>query len=293
MNNKNLHSIEFKLKKLLDWGLFGGFKSKVSGAWMEFMEHKQYNLWDEAKDIDWKASSKTWELYVKKYEAEKDLNVLFVMDTSETMQFWTEDKIKQETLIETFYSLAISAYYNNDNVWAIVYNNDNLEFLDYKKSKENIYKILEYLTSPLTHLLKGDGKEKNFPPTKGDLNKGFDEIKTRKIKNNLIFILTDKTDFDLKKLRYLNNDNEIVIINIFDKFENELFEVKTNISLNLWNDFLNIDLADNKKIEEFKNLRQKKLDKLKYDLEKNNIWYILLDNKSDIMKELVNYFKKI
>ncbi len=43
---------------------------------------------------------------------------------------------------------------------------------------------------------------------------GLDEIKTRKIKNNLIFILTDKTDFDLKKLRYLNNDNEIVVINI-------------------------------------------------------------------------------
>ncbi len=177
--NKNLHSIEFKLKKLLDWGLFWGGKSKVSGTWMEFMEHKQYNLWDEAKDIDWKASSKTWELYVKKYEAEKDLNVLFVMDISETMQFWIENKIKLETLIETFYSLAISAYYDNDNVWAIVYNNDNLEFLDYKKSKDNIYKILEYLTSPLAqppgdlsleqisihlNLLKGEGK-KNPPPS--------------------------------------------------------------------------------------------------------------------------------
>jgi hypothetical protein len=37
-------------------------------------------------------------------------------------------------------------------------------------------------------------------------------------------------------------------------------------------------------------LRENKIKKLKYDLEKNNIWYIFLDNKSDILKELINYF---
>jgi hypothetical protein len=63
------------------------------------------------------------------------------------------------------------------------------------------------------------------------------------------------------------------------------------LSINLWKNFLNIDLWDNKKIEEFKNLREEKIKKLKYDLEKNNIWYIFLDNKSDILKELIKYFK--
>jgi uncharacterized protein (DUF58 family) len=47
---------------------------------MEFDEHKDYNLGDNIRDIDWKASSKTGELFIKKYEQEKDLKVLFVLD---------------------------------------------------------------------------------------------------------------------------------------------------------------------------------------------------------------------
>jgi len=51
----------------------------------------------------------------------------------------------------------------------------------------------------------------------------FKEIINRKIKNNLIFILTDKAEkFDKKLLKNINNQNEIIIINIFDSFENEL-----------------------------------------------------------------------
>jgi uncharacterized protein (DUF58 family) len=83
---------------------------------MEFDEHKQYNPGDSVRDIDWKASSKTGELYVKKYEQDKDLKVLFVLDTDETMQFGSQNKTKLETLTETFYALALSAYYNNDSV---------------------------------------------------------------------------------------------------------------------------------------------------------------------------------
>jgi len=281
--NKKLHTIEFKLKKLLNWGLFGNYKSKVSGAWMEFDEHKNYNSGDNIRDIDWKASSKTWELFVKKYEQEKDLKVLFVLDTGETMIFGSENKTKKDTLIETFYALALSAYYNNDNVWAIIGNKNNIEFLDYKKSKNNIYRIIDLLE-----------KENNI----FDLEKALDEVKIRRIKNNLIFILTDKQNFDLNKLKFLSQNNDIIVINIFDKFENsphltspEGEELKGNISFNfLWN-FLNIDLSDKNKIEEFKKLRQKKIEKTKYDLEKNNIWYIFLDNKSDILKELIKYFK--
>jgi len=278
MQNKKLHTIEFKLKKLLNWGLFGNYKSKVSGAWMEFDEHKNYNSGDNIRDIDWKASSKTWELFVKKYEQEKDLKVLFVLDTGESMNFGSEDKTKKDTLIETFYALALSAYYNNDNVWAIIGNKNNLEFLDYKKSKNNIYRIIDLLE-----------KENNI----FDLEKALDEVKTRRIKNNLIFIITDNGNFDLNKLKFLSQNNDIIVINIFDKFENELDLKSWNISLNLWKNFLNIDLADKNKIEEFKKLRQKKIEKTKYDLEKNNIWYIFLDNKSDIVKELIWYFNKV
>jgi len=298
--NKKLHIIEFKIKKLLDWGLFWNYKSKVSWAWMEFDEHKNYSPWDNIRDIDWKASAKVWELFVKKYEQDKDLKVLFVLDTNETMNFGSEYKTKKDTLIETFYSLAISAYYNNDNVWAIIFDENKLDFVDYKKSKNNIYRILEKISSSLTHLPTGEGKWRTLPPERGELEGGLNEIKKRIIKNNLIFIITDKQDFDLKKLKFLSQNNDIIVINIFDKFENELIPhpnpllrgegIIGNLTLSFKSKFLNIDLADKEKLEDYKKLR-KQIEKLKYDLQKNNIWYISLDNKSDVIKELIWYFK--
>jgi hypothetical protein len=95
-----------------------------------------------------------------------------------------------------------------------------LYFVEHKKSKNNIYKILEKL---------GLGQTHRSAPT--DKNVGMNlcvhpelqEIISRKIKNNLIFILTDKAEnFDKKILKNINNQNEIIIINIFDNFENSL-----------------------------------------------------------------------
>jgi uncharacterized protein (DUF58 family) len=39
------------------------------------------------RDIDWKSYNKTQTLNVKKYEEERDLNVLFILDTSKSMAF--------------------------------------------------------------------------------------------------------------------------------------------------------------------------------------------------------------
>jgi len=296
--NKKLHVIEFKLKKLLAWGLFGKYKSKVSWSWMEFDEHKNYSPWDNVRDIDWKASSKTNELYVKKYEQDKDLKVLFCLDISSSMNFGSEEKTKKETLIETFYALALSAYYNNDNVWAIIFDENNLEFLDYKKEKTNIYKIVENI--PLAPFQKGEQNKKPLLEGVGDV---LNEIKNRRIKNNLIFIITDKEKFDLKKLKFLREFNDIIVLNIFDRFENELLnsqekdynflinKILSNISFESKNKFLNVDLSDKEKIEDYKKLRKQKLEELKYNLEKSNIWYIFLDDKTDILKELIKYFK--
>lgn len=277
---KKLQKLEIKLSKILDWWIFGNYKTRFSWNWIEFYEHKNYNFWDNIRDIDWKASSKTWELFVKKYELEKDLNILFVLDDSLSMHFWTEEKTKKNILEEVFYLIASSANANNDNVWAIIYDEKNIEFIENKKSKENIYRILEKL-------------EKNVDMFgKNILNNNIlEEIIKRKIKNNLIFFLTDKTeDFDEKKLKIINNQNEIIIINIFDYFENNLVNINSNISLKLWNFFSNISLSKKNKVEEYKKLRKKKLEELKYNFNKINIWYLVLDTKNNILEELIKFF---
>jgi len=145
-----IKSIDIKVSKLLNWWLFWNYKSKLTWNWIDFEEHREYNFWDSIKNIDWKASSRWNTIQVKKYEEEKDLNILFLLDNSESMHFWSSNKTKKQNLEEIFYWLAISAYNNNDNIWAIIFDEQNIEFLENKKSKDNIFRIIEKLDNNLS-----------------------------------------------------------------------------------------------------------------------------------------------
>jgi len=285
--NKKIKILDFKLSKILNWWLFWAYKSNFSGNWMEFSEHKEYHFWDHIKNIDWKASNKTDVMFVKKYEEERDLNVFFVLDNTISMNFWSHNITKKQLLEEVFYSLSLSAYHNNDNIWWMIFNENNINYIDYKKSKNNIYKILELLEKKEKFININGGQINKF-------NKIFKYIINRGIKDNLIFILTDYIDnIDETLLRLVANKNEIVYINIFDHFENNLINMPWNISLNLGNNFLNIDLSKKENIDKYRKQRREKNEYMELTLNKNKIWYIYLDTKSDIFNELIMYFNKI
>jgi hypothetical protein len=56
-----------------------------------------------------------------------------------------------------------------------------------------------------------------------NLKKANEYLRTLKLKNSVIFYLTDNTDFeDLPSLKHLSLRNDIFYINIFDSFENNL-----------------------------------------------------------------------
>lgn len=295
--NKKIKLLDFKLTKALWWGLFWAYKSSFHGTWMEFAEHREYVFWDSIKNIDWKTSAKTTTLHIKKYEEERDLNVLFLLDGSESMSFWIQDKTKKDLQEELFYSLSFSALQNNDNIGAFIFGWDKNKYIPYKKSKWNIFKILEELDK-YSHNINSKKDQKNKTENVLKL------INKQNIKNNLIFILTDDTSFyDDSILRIIWNKNEVILINIFDYFENNLSSysnylskwdwIKWNISFNFLKWFLNIKLWDKKQIEEYRELRKSKISDLKRKMRKNKIGYLKVDTKNDLYKKLIWYFSKI
>jgi len=65
-------------------------------------------------------------------------------------------------------------------------------------------------------------------------NEIFKYLINRNIKDNLIFLMTDEVErIDEKLLRFISKNNEIVVINIFDNFENNLTDLPFELSLNL------------------------------------------------------------
>jgi len=99
----------------------------------------------------------------------------------------------------------------------------------------------------------------------------LDYLIKNKTKNNLIFLLTDNVEsISEKKLRLISSLNDLIIINIFDVFENELFDFDTDISLKDDNNFINISLNKNKS-EKYKLIRKNSIKLLKEICIKNSI----------------------
>ncbi len=273
LKTKKFKKLEIKTKKILSWDFFGNYKTLFKGLWIDFAEIREYFYWDSIKRIDWKTSAKQNKLFVKNYEQERDLKILFFLDIWKNMNFWSEKISKIDLEIQIFYILALSAIKSQDNVWVILFNWEKDFFIDYSKSEEIIIKTLNKIKN--FSKIKKSQKKQNY----------LDILKKYKLKDNLIFILTDNLEFDKKIFRSIDLYNEIIYINIFDYFENNLSSKKFIFSF-FWKKWF-IDFSFWKNRENYINFRKEKLDNFKRNLWKNNIKYMYFDTKSDLFKNLM------
>ena len=281
--DKKIKLLDFKLTKNLWASLFWVYKSRFTGNWMDFVKHKEYNHSDPIKNIDWKTAWKWDKIQSKVFEDERDLKVLFLIDISKSMGFWFTKKTKKDLLEEIFYSIALSASLGWDSIGALLYSWEKKIFLDYEKWFSNIFRVINELNN------KNTFSENN----KNKTNEALNYLQKRNIKNNLIFILTDDTDIlENRNLKLLSITNEIIFFNIFDYFENNLTNANSTITLQNWDNFLNISLNDFNKIEKYKNIRQEKINLLDNYLKRNKISYKAFDTDSDTFRQLYLFFSK-
>ncbi len=66
--------------------LEGDFRSVYRGRSLDFDDLREYTPGDNVRDIDWKSSSRTGKMLVRRYVAEKRHNILFVADAGRKMQ---------------------------------------------------------------------------------------------------------------------------------------------------------------------------------------------------------------
>jgi uncharacterized protein (DUF58 family) len=78
---------EMRSLRLVESYMSGMHKSKLLGISTEFAQHRQYVSGDETKHLDWKVFAKTERFYVKQYEAETNMPVVFLLDASKSMFF--------------------------------------------------------------------------------------------------------------------------------------------------------------------------------------------------------------
>ncbi len=82
-----ISSLELRARLIVEGFFSGMHHSPHHGASVEFADHRVYVQGDDLRHIDWKVYGRTDKYYIKEYEQETNLNLVLVVDASESMAY--------------------------------------------------------------------------------------------------------------------------------------------------------------------------------------------------------------
>src|SRR6201985_1466589 len=102
-------SLDLRARLIVEGLLTGMHRSPYQGASVEFAQHRQYGAGDDIRHVDWKVCGKTDKIYLKQYLQETNLDLICVVDASESMGFGTVKAESGETWTKYDHATAIAA----------------------------------------------------------------------------------------------------------------------------------------------------------------------------------------
>ncbi|HNW67718.1 MAG TPA: DUF58 domain-containing protein [Bacteroidales bacterium] len=230
-------NLEFVAKQVVEGFITGIHKSPMHGFSVEFAEHRQYNVGEPTKHIDWKLYAKTDKLFVKCYEEETNLRCHLVIDNSSSMYFPIQDQYSLASPNKIFFSIYAAAalmqiFKNQRDAIGLSVFSDELELHTQARGGEShqkmIYRELEKILQPISNEVR---KKSMVTDT---LHRIAEQIHRR----SLVVIFSDmlesqsNTEELLLALQHLrHNKHEVILFHTYHKqleydfgFENRLYK---------------------------------------------------------------------
>ena len=117
---------------------------------MEFAEVREYYPGEDIRAIDWNVTARTGKPFIKKYDEERELTVMLIVDVSASGFFGTGESLKSDIMIELASILSFSAIKNNDKVGLLLFSDKIEEFIPPKKGKSHVLRVIRAVS--YTHL---------------------------------------------------------------------------------------------------------------------------------------------
>jgi uncharacterized protein (DUF58 family) len=137
------------ISKVLAKGMqLGTVKSSRHGFSTEFSEYANYQQSDDLRLIDWRLYARTDKLYVKKYEAETDIEVRMLLDGSRSMSWAYKDEVtKLEYSVNLLAALATLHISRQNKVGLFLQGENELSFLPPRSQRKQLDAIFVALAS--------------------------------------------------------------------------------------------------------------------------------------------------
>jgi uncharacterized protein (DUF58 family) len=207
-----ISGLELRARLIIE-GFFSGIHhSPQRGLSVEFADHRAYTQGDDLRRIDWKVFGKTDKYYVKQYEQETNLNLMLVVDCSESMSYRSgeEGMTKHEYATAIAAAIAYLTLQQQDSVGLTLFDEHLTHFI---RPSNNAHHW-----KTLVHELAG-----KTGPAKTSLGRVLTELAERLSHRLLIILISDLFDAPdailkgLKHLRYRRH--EVIVWNVWDPAE--------------------------------------------------------------------------
>lgn len=153
----------------------GDWDSIYRGAGYEFWSLREMDHADDVKNIDWKATARTGEYYVREYLAESYYNLMILYDISNSVSFGRKELVQANIAV----SLAYSATMGNNGCGLILFADGVVSFLPPRMGRPHFMRILHTIA-----------EAKPVPCEKTRLDPALSKL-IGEVPESLTFILSD------------------------------------------------------------------------------------------------------
>jgi len=207
--------------------LSGRHRSRLRGRGLDFEELRQYRPGDDIRTMDWKATKRCGEPYVRVFTEERERPVLLLVDQRISMFFGSQLNMKSVTAAETAALAAWRVVDTGDKVGAIVFNDQEIREIKPRRSKKTVMQILQRIVEQNNALSVDSGVESNNEI----LDKVLEKAVLRAGHDYLVCVISDFSGISAKSLHHvkqLARHNDVMLLPIYDPLAKKL---PTNRSL--------------------------------------------------------------
>lgn len=203
--------LDLKAQFIVEGFISGLHRSPFHGFSVEFSEHRKYTPGDDIRLIDWSVFGKTDRYYIKKYQAETNLEAYLLMDCSGSMDFASGGRmLKMDYSICLAAALGYMMIRQQDPVGLFVFDDKIRAHLPAKAKRSHLTDILTVLA-------------RTKPFGKTSLARSLHDVAERIKKRSLIILISDMLDDQqavlngLQHIRHRGHD--LIIFQVLDHSE--------------------------------------------------------------------------
>lgn len=275
---KQIRLLEIRTARMVNEISGGAYRSVFKGAGIEFEEVREYTPEDDARSIDWNVSARMGSPYIKKFVEERELNVMLLVDVSNSGAFGSAAKSKRRTAAELAALIAFSAAGNHDKVSLMMFSDKIELFVPPRSGRRHILRLIREM---LAFEVQSKGT---------DIDLALRESSRLLKKSSVVFLISDlidDKDFS-PSLKQLNRRHDVIAVQIYDPSERN-WQSKVSVVVE---DAETGELItfDGSRSEALKNEMQKSSDAVAALCRSAKVDRVELESGSDVLSPLIKFF---